>query len=240
MFPSASVAAPAPLTVDCANGVGAIPFRWFQGDQTIRARLPLLGLNDHPSPGANTLNHRCGAEHVQKTRQPPVGVTLPVDDDETHSWFASIDGDADRVVFFYLTQGSLHLLDGDKITSLVTLFLQDVVKVAGMGSELKVGVVQTAYANGASTHFISGTLGVEVACVPTGVKHLHHVAEEFDIGVYFEANGHGTVLINPTAQTKMQSKLTEVLAFNMASATPQVQGAMRVPLSHHLRWEKHL
>ena len=33
-----------------------------------------------------------------------------------------------------------------------------------------------------------------MACVPTGVKHLHHKAKEFDIGVYFEANGHGTVL----------------------------------------------
>lgn len=34
---------------------------------------------------------------------------------------------------------------------------------------------------------------VPVACVPTGVKHLHHRAQEFDVGVYFEANGHGTV-----------------------------------------------
>jgi len=32
-----------------------------------------------------------------------------------------------------------------------------------------------------------------VLCVPTGVKHLHHAAGQFDIGVYFEANGHGTV-----------------------------------------------
>lgn len=34
---------------------------------------------------------------------------------------------------------------------------------------------------------------VPVACEPTGVKHLHHRALQFDIGVYFEANGHGTV-----------------------------------------------
>jgi len=30
--------------------------------------------------------------------------------------------------------------------------------------------------------------------MPTGVKFLHHKAQEFDIGVYFEANGHGTVV----------------------------------------------
>jgi len=37
---------------------------------------------------------------------------------------------------------------------------------------------------------------VPVACEPTGVKHLHHRALQFDIGVYFEANGHGTVSIS--------------------------------------------
>lgn len=37
-------------------------------------------------------------------------------------------------------------------------------------------------------------------CVPTGVKHLHHAAEHYDIGVYFEANGHGTVLFSPSSQ----------------------------------------
>lgn len=34
---------------------------------------------------------------------------------------------------------------------------------------------------------------IPVVCVPTGVKHLHHEAKKYDIGVYFEANGHGTV-----------------------------------------------
>ena len=43
-------------------------------------------------------------------------------------------------------------------------------------------------------HFFCSILQkVPVACVPTGVKHLHHKAQDFDIGVYFEANGHGTV-----------------------------------------------
>ena len=34
---------------------------------------------------------------------------------------------------------------------------------------------------------------IPVACANTGVKHLHHKALDFDMGVYFEANGHGTV-----------------------------------------------
>ena len=36
---------------------------------------------------------------------------------------------------------------------------------------------------------------MNVSCVPTGVKHLHHEAQKCDIGVYFEANGHGTVIL---------------------------------------------
>jgi hypothetical protein len=35
--------------------------------------------------------------------------------------------------------------------------------------------------------------------VPTGVKHLHQKAVKYDIGVYFEANGHGTVIFSDLA-----------------------------------------
>jgi len=44
-----------------------------------------------------------------------------------------------------------------------------------------------------------------VTCVPTGVKHLHHAAQSYDIGVYFEANGHGTVLFSPSSLSKISS-----------------------------------
>lgn len=68
------------------------------------------------------------------------------------------------------------------------------------GVKLNIGLVQTAYANGASTNYITNELKVPVACVPTGVKHLHHKALEYDIGIYFEANGHGTVIFSPKAK----------------------------------------
>ena len=42
-------------------------------------------------------------------------------------------------------------------------------------------------------------------CVSTGVKHLHHAAERYDIGVYFEANGHGTVLFSPETLEKLST-----------------------------------
>ena len=42
-------------------------------------------------------------------------------------------------------------------------------------------------------------------CTPTGVKHLHHAAEQFNVGVYFEANGHGTVLFSPSTLEKFET-----------------------------------
>jgi phosphoacetylglucosamine mutase len=41
------------------------------------------------------------------------------------------------------------------------------------------------------------TLQIPVLIAKTGVKHLHHAAvKHFDIGIYFEANGHGTVVFS--------------------------------------------
>ena len=112
---------------------------------------------------------------------------------------ASLDGDADRIVYYFNdTDGSFHLLDGDKIATLAASFIGDLARAAGLSS-MNIGVVQTAYANGASTAYITKTLNLPVVCTPTGVKHLHHAATKFDCGVYFEANGHGTVLFSPSA-----------------------------------------
>ena len=54
------------------------------------------------------------------------------------------------------------------------------------------------YANGASGRYI-GSLGVPVRLAKTGVKFVHHVAIGFDVSVYFEANGHGTMLFSDAA-----------------------------------------
>lgn len=48
-----------------------------------------------------------------------------------------------------------------------------------------------------------------MACVPTGVKHLHQKALEYDIGIYFEANGHGTVIFSDFATKRICSAAEE-------------------------------
>ena len=116
------------------------------------------------------------------------------------------------------------LLDGDRIAVLMASIVRDALK-RGAASSLasssaastpssaassshshghghhrdpQVGVVQTAYANGASTNFITSKLHIPVVCAATGVKYLHPKAEAMEVGVYFEANGHGTALSHPS------------------------------------------
>lgn len=190
----AGAPAPAPLLVDCANGVGSVSVREV-ASRLGGGALEMAALN---AAGEGELNSGCGAEFVQKQRRLPAGV-----DAARHAGLklASVDGDADRLVYFYTdAAGALSLLDGDKITALVCEYLLGLMRRAlgdGLGG-LSLGAVQTAYANGASTRHLAA-MGVPVACVPTGVKHIHHKAEEYDVGVYFEANGHGTALFSRRA-----------------------------------------
>lgn len=118
----------------------------------------------------------------------------------------SVDGDADRIVYFYTDENNtFHLLDGDRIATLIAAYLKELLTASKL--DIQLGLVQTAYANGASTNYISNELKVPVACASTGVKHLHHKALQFDIGVYFEANGHGTVIFSDNAKSKIKNVL---------------------------------
>ena len=86
----------------------------------------------------------------------------------------SFDGDADRVVyhFFHSDSGEWCLLDGDKIAALISAFIGRLLSAVGSDCGLKFGVVQTAYANGASTKYLQDQ-GVAVELAKTGVKHVH-------------------------------------------------------------------
>lgn len=193
-FPSTS----RPLVVDCANGVGAAALAGLKKHIPDEHLLIKAQRTDTKTPGA--LNSGCGADYVKTNQRLPSGY-------EKDSSLApgermcSFDGDADRIVFYYLRgpasqPDSFRLLDGDKIASLAADYIVDLVKKARV--ELEVGCVQTAYANGSSTKYLRQR--VPVTCTPTGVKHLHAAAERYDVGVYFEANGHGTVLFSESAQ----------------------------------------
>mmetsp|Transcript_7618 Transcript_7618/g.14412 ORF Transcript_7618/g.14412 Transcript_7618/m.14412 type:complete len:645 (+) Transcript_7618:148-2082(+) len=225
------------MLVDCACGVGGLKlpkinemlqsFRDHGGILLKESLVKLVAVN---LPGDGPLNERCGAEFVQKQQASPIVYSDL--EDECHkkllvssSYVASLDGDADRIVFHYNTargnvggngsRNSFVLLDGDKIAALVSSFLQEEIEALSHqvdeARHLKCGVVQTAYANGSSTFYLMNTVKTQVIIAKTGVKYVHSAAHDhFDVGIYFEANGHGTVLFGQRYYT-MLAKAEEML-----------------------------
>eukprot|EP01041_Mallomonas_annulata_P004587 gene4587-9116_t len=241
------------VIVDVAGGVGEKSLRQMvtklnllcPGCITVDIRNPI---------GSLPVNKGCGAEFVQKTQSVPTGIDAVTDRGQL---LCSFDGDADRIVFHsFITDNtssstdssSSHpnssstnfnwiLLDGDKIATLFATFLRQEMLAANLPHDLTLGVVQTAYANGASSHHIRSQ-GITVAIAKTGVKFLHPKAEEFDIGVYFEANGHGTVLFSEKiihyletidwTKKKIDSNTDSVVNAREVLAIERLKGCYRV------------
>ncbi|MCJ1235268.1 Phosphoacetylglucosamine Mutase [Varicellaria rhodocarpa] len=184
------------VTVDCANGIGGPKLRELTKylPSAAEGGIDIKIVNEDVFQ-PERLNHHCGADFVK------TGQRAPPSSQATHlARCASLDGDADRIVYYFIdSDDTFHLLDGDRIATLAALFIGDLARSAGLTEKLKVGVVQTAYANGASTDYIAHHLRLPITCTATGVKHLHHAATKFDVGVYFEANGHGTVIFSDLA-----------------------------------------
>ncbi|UJR15912.1 hypothetical protein I4U23_002833 [Adineta vaga] len=204
------------LAVDAANGIGA------QKLVFVNQQLPgLLHLEIFNNGTQGHLNEKCGADYVKVYQKAPHGLPLT-----KYSKYCSIDGDADRLVYFFIDQNQqFRMLDGDRFSVLFVTFLANKLKDAKLLDQVQMGVIQTAYANGSSTDYIQNTLKVPVACVPTGVKYLHHKALDYDIGIYFEANGHGTILFSDNVKSKVKAAAedqnrteTERLAANQLQA----------------------
>jgi len=52
-------------------------------------------------------------------------------------------------------------------------------------------------------------ISIPVVMSPTGVKYTHQRAEHFDVGIYFESNGHGTLMIAPEFAEQLQTIAAE-------------------------------
>jgi len=166
------------MFVDCACGVGGLKvpilnsfLRQYdkEGGTLINTKTSKHNRSLHEAidlipfnlPGDGPLNERCGAEYVQKQQLLPRVYTKGFfnSNDKHMDYVASLDGDADRIVFHYKDKfGKLVLLDGDKIAVLVSSFLQEELDLLSVvvkeAKDVRCGVVQTAYANGSSTNYL--------------------------------------------------------------------------------------
>ncbi|KAA8522098.1 hypothetical protein F0562_012588 [Nyssa sinensis] len=214
------------LIVDGANGVGAEKL------EILKRVLNGLDIDIRDSGKGGVLNEGVGADYVQKEKVAPYGFG-PAD---VGLRCASLDGDADRLVYFSMLSNSnkkIDLVDGDKILSLFALFIKEQLSILNKDEDeklnkyykVRLGVVQTAYANGASTDYLK-QLGLEVVFTPTGVKYLHEKAAGYDIGIYFEANGHGTILFSEQFLCWLEDRSNELSSTSEGSE--QQKAALRL------------
>ncbi|THD26312.1 Phosphoacetylglucosamine mutase, partial [Fasciola hepatica] len=206
---------PVLLNIDCANGIGSKVLSLVRHEMTNSDCPVRLQLYNTQTKRSDWLNKNCGADFIKLNGKAPHIYdrdpgAFPLD--PGNRW-ATIDGDGDRLLYFYIpdapdsTTGTgdepkIVLLDGDRISCLFATFIK---RLLPQDRKLTIGVIQTAYANAASSIYLEHELGVPVVCVPTGVKHLHRAAQKFDFGIYFEANGHGTVLYSSAALERARS-----------------------------------
>uniref|UniRef100_M3XH26 phosphoacetylglucosamine mutase n=1 Tax=Latimeria chalumnae TaxID=7897 RepID=M3XH26_LATCH len=104
------------LKVDGANGIGALKLQEIQQHLTKDLVITL-----HNDGSSGKLNYLCGADFVKVQQKPPQGVKM-----KSNERCCSFDGDADRIVYYYVDSvGRFHLLDGDKIATLISTFIKE-------------------------------------------------------------------------------------------------------------------
>ena len=150
------------MAIDAANGVGAVKLAHLR--QILSDLLPLEIFNDgtkghlnenvgqHACIDTDTAlwSLQCGADYVKLYQKAPDGLPLA-----EYPKYCSIDGDADRLLYFFLDKDRrFHMLDGDRFSVLYAFFLAKKLHEAKLSEHVKMGVIQTAYANGSSTDYI--------------------------------------------------------------------------------------
>lgn len=136
--------------VDCANGVGAIVGKKLA--QQLGDAFSII-LTNTAIDTFGALNNTCGADFVKTQQKLPPSLASMLKPGQRA---CSLDGDADRLMYYYLDDRSqFHMLDGDKIAALVAAFIVELTKSAGLEGKVQVGIVQTAYANGGSTKYLT-------------------------------------------------------------------------------------
>tara|TARA_B100000424_G_scaffold271071_1_gene272368 strand:- start:219 stop:1592 length:1374 start_codon:yes stop_codon:yes gene_type:complete len=165
------------LLIDCANGVGSIVLENFN------FKLINTDVNNY-----KLLNFKSGSDYVISENKLP--------ENFIHNYIGcSLDGDADRYILYFYDDNELKILDGDYIGA---LYLYSLCKqLEFIDGEYSIGYIHSPYTNSGLLDWIKEiNQTVNIVCTATGVKNLHHEALKYDVSVYFESNGHGTMLIN--------------------------------------------
>lgn len=163
------------ILVDCANGVGSIIMKQFKQKLENIIDIKLINCDNF-----DKVNDKCGADYIYKN-----GFKI----DENYDLIASLDGDADRLVLLQKNQ----CINGDKLGAFFINYIANLLKKYNLDYDIH--FIYTAYTNKRCIEYVLNC-GAQIVECQTGVKYLHHEAKKYDISVYFEPNGHGTILFS--------------------------------------------
>ena len=202
--------------IDCAHGVGnKLMDSLSRCLEMVNIRVQFVNERENPS----LLNQTCGADYIHKSLEPPhhlpYGVWLNRD-----TYGITFDGDADRILYFvgkrddlvspWEEDYSIELIDGDRIMTLWATTLYHLLEKANIRETFDIRLIHTAYSNGGAIEYWD-RMGWKHEYATTGVKNLHPKAEEADIGIYFETNGHGTILVKREVLDFLRQSTNEFL-----------------------------
>jgi len=183
------------LVVDCANGAG------YKKMRMIKLILnPLMNIELINTDSYENINEECGADFVMSheyIEDPAEDLTMFGNIHEPKI-YASLDGDADRLIISYNDEeNNFNIVNGDKLALIFLTHINDILEGGGINGRF--GFIHTVYTNHAILEYIYKKLHRFTPEIqPVGVKNLHSAAKKYNIGIYFEPNGHGTVLFNAT------------------------------------------
>lgn len=167
----------AEMGVDTANGMAGLKFaELLEKNKEFRAEV----LND---PVTGVLNKECGADYVKTQR------SFPKVKRGAQALMASFDGDVDRLILYRSNAEAIRIFDGDAQCTFIAQYLRDLVDAEGI--QCDIGVVLSFYSNMGAVEYLQKSFKVVFA--QTGIKNFVREARNFDVGIYFEPNGHGSV-----------------------------------------------
>ena len=174
------------ISIDTANGVAKNKFdELMEKDPHFKVEI----LND---PVAGILNKDCGADFIK------VKKVAPKIRRGSFSLAASFDGDVDRLIFY---NQNIKIFDGDAQCAFIANYIKSLADSENIQCEI--GVVLSHYSNMGAVEYLQKNFKVVYA--QTGIKNFVREARKFDVGVYFEPNGHGSV----TFSKKFLEKIDE-------------------------------
>jgi phosphoacetylglucosamine mutase len=189
------------MGVDTANGVGQIKIN------EIKKLKSDCGLEILNKPEFNILNKDCGADYIKTTGKIPKLNEFR----NASSVCASFDGDVDRLILF---DQKGKIFDGDR----QFVFLTDVIKSELINEGLlsyEIGVVLSYYSNSGAMDYLKQK-GVTVVLSQTGVKNFVKESKKFDVGLFSEPNGHGSIYFSKRLIDKLEEKGSNSILKTMA------------------------